>query len=98
MEAARLALMQLLLQRRGFKLSPITALYYIAPAVVPLLLLIAIVKVVNRSSKSHFYLFVFVLLRSLYISAILHSLTLPRDEHLQKCREGDLKSHLGAWL
>jgi hypothetical protein len=31
-------------QRRGFKLSPITALYYIAPAVVPLLLTIAVAK------------------------------------------------------
>eukprot|EP00613_Pedinella_sp_CCMP2098_P074946 CAMPEP_0171909874 /NCGR_PEP_ID=MMETSP0993-20121228/9014_1 /TAXON_ID=483369 /ORGANISM="non described non described, Strain CCMP2098" /LENGTH=366 /DNA_ID=CAMNT_0012542923 /DNA_START=28 /DNA_END=1128 /DNA_ORIENTATION=- len=43
-EAARLALMQLVLQRRGFKLSPITALYYIAPSVVPLLLCTAFVK------------------------------------------------------
>lgn len=43
-EAARLALVQLLLQRRGLKLSPITALYFIAPAVVPLLLTIAFAK------------------------------------------------------
>lgn len=43
-EALRLALMQVLLQKRGLKLSPITALYYIAPAVVPLLLLIAVIK------------------------------------------------------
>ena len=43
-EALRLALMQVLLQKRGLKLSPITALYYIAPAVVPLLLLIAALK------------------------------------------------------
>ena len=43
-EALRLALMQVLLQKRGFKLSPITALYYIAPAVVPMLLTIAFFK------------------------------------------------------
>jgi hypothetical protein len=43
-EAARLAMMQLTLQARGLKLSPITALYYIAPAVIPVLLTVAIVK------------------------------------------------------
>ena len=41
----RLAMMQLLLQRQGLKLSPITALYYIAPAVVPILLTVALAKV-----------------------------------------------------
>ena len=43
-EAARLAMMQLTLQARGLKLSPITALYYIAPAVIPVLLTVAIFK------------------------------------------------------
>lgn len=31
-ESTRLALVQILLQRRGFKLNPITTLYYVAPA------------------------------------------------------------------
>mmetsp|Transcript_11482 Transcript_11482/g.27014 ORF Transcript_11482/g.27014 Transcript_11482/m.27014 type:complete len:359 (+) Transcript_11482:257-1333(+) len=43
-EAARLALMQVVLQKKGFKFSPITALYYIAPAVVPFLLSVAVAK------------------------------------------------------
>mmetsp|Transcript_41459 Transcript_41459/g.56518 ORF Transcript_41459/g.56518 Transcript_41459/m.56518 type:complete len:298 (-) Transcript_41459:201-1094(-) len=41
-EALRLAMLQLVTQQHGFKLSPITALYYIAPASVPLLLAIAV--------------------------------------------------------
>jgi hypothetical protein len=44
-EAARLALVQFLFNRRGLKFSPITALYYIAPAVFPLLIITALVKV-----------------------------------------------------
>jgi hypothetical protein len=43
--------MQLVLQRRGFKLSPITALYYIAPAVVPLLLTTAFIKVEKEKKE-----------------------------------------------
>ena len=43
-EAARLAMMQLTLQAKGLHLSPITALYYIAPAVIPVLLIVAVVK------------------------------------------------------
>lgn len=37
-EAGRLAMVQLFLQKRGLKLSPITTLYYLAPATVPVLL------------------------------------------------------------
>ena len=37
-------MMQLTLQARNLKFSPITALYYIAPAVIPVLLSVAIVK------------------------------------------------------
>ena len=35
----------MVLQKKGFKFSPITALYYIAPAVVPFLLSVAVAKV-----------------------------------------------------
>ena len=43
-EAGRLALVQLLLQKRGLKLSPITTLYYLAPTTVPVLLACALIK------------------------------------------------------
>ena len=43
-EAGRLALVQLLLQKRGLKLSPITTLYYLAPTTVPVLLACAVLK------------------------------------------------------
>jgi hypothetical protein len=37
-EATRLTLVQLLLQRRGFKLNPITTMYYVSPVCLAALL------------------------------------------------------------